>query len=254
MNAKESPRLKKIRQENAKFEKKSPYNFCDRWCERCTHEKQMRCKLYHDELERKIICIAHGRDEDDPEITEDVLEAQYGDIDEKLSEYMDKIGIDPDFQDIDEEELDEDHLVEFEDLPPEIQDHIKFMEDNPLKETVENYRKSAHDFLKKTFYKEEPHNAELTYHFETVNWYHTLLSAKLNRALAGFHEAPTDGEFAFYDSVAQFDICKKSITESIKALRRIAKNYVTFQQSIQEMLALLYNIYSRIEKLEESIV
>lgn len=256
MSKKQSPRLKKIRAENAKYEKKTPYNFCDRWCERCTHEKQMRCKLYQDDMERRITCIAYGKDEDDPEITEAVLRAQYGDIDEKLNEDIEKYDIDLDFPDIDEDEFDEEDSVEFEDLPPEVQEHIRFVESNPLNETVKICSEKTHDFLKKTFYEKVIEDKKLNYDFETVNWYHTLLPAKFNRALAGFHEVGVDGELAYYDSVAQLDICKKSITESLKALRRIAgyKNYDTFQETIQELLALLNNIYSRIEKMEKSIV
>src|SRR4030042_5301087 len=100
-----SERLQKILRENAEFEKKAPYNFCDRWCECCLHEIQMRCKLYLDEFECKATCIAHGKDEDDLEITKAVMEAQFQEIDEKLSEQVDKFGIDLDNPDIDAKEL-----------------------------------------------------------------------------------------------------------------------------------------------------
>src|SRR3989338_505367 len=110
-------RLKEIHEMNARWEKESPYNFCDRWCERCVHEKQIRCTLCKDELERKITCIAHGRDEDDQEITKAIIEAQYKALDEQLSEYMDKFGIDLDNPDIDEDGIDEQNAVDFEDLP-----------------------------------------------------------------------------------------------------------------------------------------
>ena len=105
-NTLKSERLKKIIEENKKFEQESPYNFCDRWCERCTHEKQMRCRLYLDDLERRATCIAHGKDEDDPEITGKVLEAQYEGLEEKLKETADKLNIDLDNIDINEEDLD----------------------------------------------------------------------------------------------------------------------------------------------------
>ena len=69
-NDMKSERLRKIEAGNAKLERETPFNFCDRWCERCIPEKQMRCKLYQDELEQKLACIAHGKDEHDPETTE----------------------------------------------------------------------------------------------------------------------------------------------------------------------------------------
>jgi len=248
-----SKRLEEIRKKNAEFEKESPYNFCDRWCERCVHEKQIRCTLYKDELERKITCIAHGRDEDDPEITKAIMDAQYKEVDEKLSEYMDKFGIDLDNPDIDEDELDEEHLIDFNDLPEDIQKHIKFVENNPLSATAEQYCKKAHEFLKKIFYKDEKKYAALNYDFQTVSWYHTLLPAKLQRALAGFHEPVSEDDFSLCDAVAQFEICKKAIRESVGALRKIDQTLVSYHLKILELIAILHNIYSRIEVMEESI-
>lgn len=246
-------RLDEIRQKNAEFEKESPYNFCDRWCERCAHEKQIRCTLYKDELERKITCIAHGRDEDDPEITEAVIDAQYEEIDEKLSQHLDKFGIDLDNPEIDEDELNEERLIDFNDLPEDIRKHIRFIENNPLSATARQYRKKAHEFLKERFYKGEKKYSGLHYDFQTVSWYHTLLSAKLQRTLAGFHEPACQDEFALYDAVAQFEICKKAIKLSIEALRKIDQDLVSFHQQILELIATLHNIYSRIEAMEDSI-
>lgn len=188
-------RLEEICKKNAELEKESPYNFCDRWCERCVHEKQIR----------------------------------------------------------DEDDLDEEDMIDFEDLPEDIQKHIKFVENNPLPATAEQYRKRAHNFLKSTFYKDEKKYAALNYDFQTVAWYHTLLSAKLQRALAGFHEPACDGDFALYDAIAQLEICKKAINLSVEALRKIHNDLVTFHQQILELIALLHNIYSRIEAVEENI-
>ena len=244
-------RLEEIHRKNAEFERESPYNFCDRWCERCSHEKQLRCKLYQDEFERKITCIAHGRDEDDPEIIKSVMEAQYKDVEEKIKECADKFDIDLD--DVDMDELDEESAIDFEDLPEDIQRHIKFVENNPLPVTAEQYRKKAHEFLKETFYKEEKKYAALNYDFETVALYHTLLPSKLQRALAGFHESASEGDLSLYDAVAQFEICKKAIKESIEALRKIDQSLPVYHLKILELLALLHNIHSRIEAMEESI-
>jgi hypothetical protein len=246
-------RLLEIIQKNIEFEKESPYNFCDRWCERCVHERQIRCTLYKDEMERRLTCIAHGRDENDPEITKAVLEEQCKDIDEKLGEQTEKIGMDIDCPDIDESGLNEDGAVDFEDLPPEVQKHIRFVENNTLDKTARNYCGIAHAFLKDTFYKDTEVPSEVKYDFETVSRYHMLIPAKLHRALCGFHEPVSEGDISLFDAVAQSQICKKAITQSVDALRRIVKMYPTFQPQIQKMAAFLHNIHSRIEKMEESI-
>lgn len=232
-------RLQDIRRKNAEFERESPYNFCDRWCERCTHEKQIRCSLYQDEFERKITCIAHGREPDDPEMTAEVMEKQYEALDKLMEEHEEEIEIN--FDEIDDPEFEK------------IKEHIKFIENNPLPVSAEQYRKKAHEFLKDTFYKEEKKYSALNYDFQTVAWYHTLLSVKLQRALAGFHEPASEGDLSLYDAVAQFEICKKAIRESIVALRKIELKFPSFHMQILELLALLNNIHSRIVAMEESI-
>ena len=249
---KRSKKLEEIFKKIAEFEKETPYNFCDRWCERCAHETQMCCTLYQDELECKVTCIAHGRKPDDPEIAELVIEAQYREVEEKLKERMDKFDIDLDGPDIDE--LNEESEIDFENLPENIQRHIKYVENNLLDKTAKNYCRRARTFLESTFYKNEKACFKLKHDFETVSWYHTLLPAKLHRALCGFHEPACEGDIALYDAVAQFQICKKAITQSIEALRRINKSYTSHGAQIQQLLALLHNIHSRIEHLEESIV
>lgn len=241
-------RLEEIFRKNSGFEKQTPYNFCDRWCERCIHEKQIRCKLYQDELEQKLTCIAHGKDEDDLEITKAVLEEQFNDIEKKLSDCADKFGVDFDI-----DEPNEENEIDFKDLPEEVQKHIKFVENNPLDITAEQYCNKAHTFLEKTFYKKDFAETALRYDFETISWYHTLLPVKLHRALCGFHEPVDEDEFALYDAIAQFEICKKAIAQSIEALRRIDKKIPVFHTQISELIALLGNINSRINTIEKSV-
>ncbi len=181
------------------------------------------------------------------------MEAQYKEVDEKFNEHMDKLDIDLDDPDINEDELDKENAVDFEDLPPDIQKHIRFVENNPLDTAAKNYSDKAHTFLKETFYREKKITPELRRDFETISWYHTLLPVKLHRALCGFHEPATEGDTSLYDAVAQFDICKKAIKESIKALQDIATKDKSLQSRVMSLSALLHNIFSRIELIEEKI-
>lgn len=248
-----SKKVHEILLKNVELERETPYNFCDRWCEKCVHEKQIHCTLYKDELERKITCIAHARDEDDLEITKAVIEAQYKEVDEKLSEGMDKFGIDLDNPDIDEGKLVEEDAIDFKDLPPDIQKHIRFVGNNPLDATAKNYFDKAHAFLKKTFYREGKIDPMLKDDFKIVSWYHTLLPAKVHRALCGFHEPVSEGDISLCDAVAQFQICKKAIKLSIKALRNIVVKDKGMHNIIMPLLSLLHNMFSRIELIEDEI-
>jgi len=227
-------------EENLRFEKEAPYNFCDRWCERCVDEKQARCRLYQDEFEQRTTCIAYGKDPDDAEITKEVIEKQFEGVDEKLQQFMEENEID--FDDIDDSEYEkrEKHLE-------------SIVKNNPLNITARQYLKKAGQFLKKTFYKKEGVSPELVYDFEAVAWYHTLLPVKLYRALRGFNDYAAEDEFALHDAVAQFSVCKKSINESVKALGKISPHYPDNHKAINELLVLLHDIFSRIQHMEESI-
>jgi len=166
---------------------------------------------------------------------------------------MKKFGIDLDNPDIDEDDLDKDNAVDFKDLPPEIQKHIKFVENNTLDRAAKNYLDRTHAFLKETFYKNNKIYSNIKYDFETISWHHTLLPAKIHRALCGFHEPVAEGDFSMCDAVAQFDICVKGIEESIEAFRNICANLSERKALITELISLLHNLKSRIEIMVESI-
>jgi predicted DNA-binding protein YlxM (UPF0122 family) len=225
--------------ENAQFELEAPYNFCNRWCERCITERQNRCRLYLDEFEQKLTCIAHGKEPDDPEMTAEVMCRQYEAAEEAMEKFV------------------EENEMEFDDLSKETQELVKrqeeFIENNPLHKTAEQYHKKAHALLKETFYKERAADRRLKSEFEVVSWYHTLFPVKLHRALCGFHEPVVEDDISLNDAIAQLDICRQAINESIEALRRIKNNLSGYQKQITELIALLNNLYSRIELLEESI-
>jgi hypothetical protein len=246
-----SKKFQEIILRNAEYEKQTPYNYCDRWCQRCSYKKQIRCTLYKDELECKMACIAHGKDEDDPEINERFMEAQYKEVENKLKESADKFGFDLNYPGIGE--LSQASEIDFEKLPEDIQEHIRFVENNPLDKAAGNYCHKTHAFLKKTFYKDAKAYSSLKYDFETVAWYHTLLSAKLRRALCGFHKPTSEGDISLYDAVAQFEICRKAAKNSIVALQKIKDTHPSFRPKITELLALLHNILSRIELMEQEI-
>jgi hypothetical protein len=40
METDKKSKLEKMREENARYERKTPYNYRDRWCERCADEKK----------------------------------------------------------------------------------------------------------------------------------------------------------------------------------------------------------------------
>lgn len=231
-------RLPEILAKNAEWEKETPYNFCDRWCERCAPDKQILCKLYLDELEQKITCIAHGREPDDAEMITEVMEKQYEALEKIMEEFDGAADIDPDIENNMEQE--------------EMQTEIKILEHADLLDTAEQYHKKAHALLEKTFYNKtvpKPLNCD----FENLAWYHTLLPVKLKRALNSFCETSLGDDVGLCDAVAQFEICKKAVTLSLDALRKIQGAFPSSGEQVSELMAILHKILGRIQVLEESI-
>jgi hypothetical protein len=244
-------RLEKIIEQNKKREKESPYNFCDRWCQRCELDKKTRCTIYNDTIECQMYCAGLGKDADDPEIFGEFLSQKYKDIEGK------NMNIDLDNIEHEDIDIDEGGLLSIEDFDtPEllpIKKHMEFVQNNDLEPTVKQYHKKAHLLLKDTSYYRDNIEPELQHDLETLSWYHTLLPAKLHRALCGFHEPMSEGDISLHDAVAQFAICKKAISQSIVALRNIRVHYKPYQNKIHELIAILNNIQSRIEILEKTI-
>jgi len=231
-----SKRLDDIMKQNAQWEKETPYNFCDRWCARCSIDKQTRCTIYLNETEQQITCIAHGR-EDDPEMTEAVISAQYDGLDEKFQEMAEELDIDPD------EPSEEDN---------DWQERTRTAGNDPLTKTAKNYFFHANAFLEKASAQPQFSDPKLKEHLHIIGWYHTLLPVKLARALSGIPDE-SEESFGLHDAVAQLQICKKAADLSIQAWHAIAEATPAFRTDISRLTALLNNILSRIKLLEESI-
>ena len=243
-----SERYKRILKENAEFEREAPYNFCDRWCERCPAETQGRCRLYQDELEQKITSIAHGREEDDPEVAREVLRWQYESDAEAIEEALD----DEEMEELAEIEAEAWEAADDAEIR-KIKDHMRFVREHPMPKTTEAYSRKAEQFLDAVYRRDNSFSADTRYDLETVGWYHTLLPPKMQRTLAGFHEPVTEGDISLNDAVAQLLVCKKSVRLSLEALRRLKPKFPAQATLFIEMIALLNNLFSRLKALEESV-
>lgn len=234
-----SKRLQKIIEDNLKFEKQTPFNFCDRFCERCPYEKQDSCRLYRDEFEQKITCVAYGKDPYDPEITHQVMEQQFKEVEDRIQRFQQD-------NDVDFDETVDSYAEQMEQL-------FESVDNNPLSITAKTYCSRSGNFLKETFFDKKDISSELVYDFQTISWYHTLIPVKLNRALSGINQGLSENEYTLHDVVAQFAICRKSINESIKALQKINAHLSDYKNIINELVIILRSILSRIEQMEDQI-
>ncbi len=240
-------KLKSILEKNAKRERETPYNFCDRWCDRCHTETQHRCKLYLDELDRRVTNIAHGRDEDDTEIYNEEMEKYSQLIEESIEDSVPQEEME-NFE-LTVESIDEEAIEEFEQKRQEQKKH-------PLMKVSHQYCLKVHELLKHIYFdKTEQMPASVKFQFETITWYHTLLPAKIYRALCGIYvkDIFDDDDYELYDGIAQLEVCKKAIRQSDNALRKIVVENKSYQLQITELLAILHNIKSQIHFIEKDI-
>lgn len=200
------------------------YNYCDRWCERCTLFH--KCFLYSKDQERLKKHLAKGEDPNDWNI---VMQ----DVKESFQEAIQLIKKSAEAQGIDLDAIPDEKYES-----PDPTDH-------PLCKHARKYMKMASRFLKrlrKILQKEEKSLAQrvevmpspekdigslqrIAYCYETIVWYHTLVSAKIYRAL--FKEKIKDDEelnrIEQSDADGSAKIAYIGLTKSMEALQEIYK-------------------------------
>lgn len=170
------------------------YNYCDRWCERCSMTD--RCFLYSQETRAKRANRKHREDPDDLEI---VLK----DVESSLSKTMKLIAEKAEEEGIDLEEG-------IEEAQEEIQSDRNFCSGHPLHEKAFRLAKQSHAFLERLageIQSEQcracPEN-ELTSVqdcFEVLSWYHMQQAVKIDRSLRGLRHAGGTSDRDHQDTV-----------------------------------------------------
>lgn len=187
-----------------------PFNWCDKWCERC--EKSYRCKLFHSEQKRAMIHSAEGRDPTDPEV---VLEDVHKDL-EKLQTVIEK--------DLKKQGLN------FKDIKKEINRINIELRESPefdLTQKAEDYAQKCGLLIDVLLDKMQfnPYlDEKLKNHIEILNWYQSIIPVKIRRVLDGLWESRIDGEeneTSLRDAYWTADVVSKSIILSKDALESI---------------------------------
>gem|GEM_PF-528146 len=199
------------------------YNYCDRWCERCP--LTAKCYLYWQERGREAKHRAAGRDPYDWDVVLEDVRKNFQQAIEMLREAAEEHGVDLD------------HLSEVEDTSTDPSAH-------PLHQRAESYLKTAHTFLKDLHQRLAGEHATLEQRamvlgpervageyrdildaHEVISWYHTLIPAKVHRALSSMMEAEQDEdegqELHMGDALGSAKVAHESIVRSMAALRRV---------------------------------
>ena len=230
--------IEEIKKENAHFEKSTPYNYCDRWCERCPQEKRDNCTLYKEDFDANIQHIIKGEDPNDLKVVFEDVRKNFEKTASLISEWVKEKNIDL---------SEDDGSFEFQ--------KKKEMEllNHPLHKLSIEYYKKAHVFLKQNFYGKTSVILETSHDFERLSWHHTLLRVKIYRALCDIYARNDKDDYSLHHAVAQIDISSKCITESQNALSNLQKLQIFSKNTINELLALLNRISISINTIEKEI-
>jgi len=214
------------------------YNYCDRFCERCTLTR--RCRVYADEKVRIEEHRKRGEDPDDWSVVLDDVRKEFGKTMKLIRTATEKEGID----------LESGSLSP----PPAESDPSA----HPLHKLSRQYMAQAHRFLENLRKKIETFGQDLTVcagmtpdsvtdlkkiitEYETVLWFHTLVPAKIHRALLSKLEAAEDATSDFESTAGSADDAAGSAKVAYYGLERsIAALSVLYEwQKDDEIVTLL---------------
>ena len=235
------------------------YNYCDYWCERCPFTK--RCRNYA--TDRELELEMEARDPSKPE-PDDATNADFwkriahktrdAAIFGKAEEWQDDAFVEDDF-DIDPEWYAREEaitnaarqhpLMRLADAYRENVHAWLQTADADLKEVAQNLISAAANQLDTEDHEEQAR--EIGELLEVVTWYHTLISAKTNRAIRGLleHASPEYKKdsmiagFRLEDANGSAKLTLVSIERSIGAWLRLREILPTQEDAILQHLSML---------------
>lgn len=177
------------------------YNYCDRWCEKCTYTN--RCLLFKQEAEREIKHILRDENKNDPDILAKDLKDDLQEAFEHINKFMheedeqyEEFEMD-DFEDDDDEDHEDGFEGEF--FNEEISDDERpstFLKnaDNPLVSLSEMLFKDFYkyyDLLKSRFpdeLEEKNSQSPLQQNLDVLGWYTPQLHVKIRMSYWNKHK------------------------------------------------------------------
>lgn len=220
-----------------------PFNYCDRWCEKC--KLCDLCKIFREEQESKKDWIAAGKDPDSWEYVFYSVSDSLKEAFMLLAKQAEELGIDLNKIDYNEKE---------EEPPPKIFNVYKLV--NKFFNTIRNLLKD---------FEVVPVDVDkdlVIRHLDTLSFYSTLVSAKIYRATTSkfreekdllMKECCGDSRISAYIAVNSMDEVIAALTELIShpPLRPMREKLIKFKKSAINLKEVI-NIEFEVE--EEKLV
>ncbi|MHC4598715.1 MAG: hypothetical protein ACYS47_06900 [Planctomycetota bacterium] len=198
-----------------------PYNYCDRWCERCDIDKE-KCLLYQSGVEEELEAISLGKETRTMEYTVERITESLKDTLAMLEEEAKERGID--LSNIEEEAK---ALGEEED-PPIVKKALDFSVD-------------IHRFLQENELALDAVEGEMD--LESLHWHHNLVGPKIGRIEKKYdpddpeEPDPELEEFSEASDILTAQIVHRSLIETERGLLQIIKHLPSLTDTVIDFLA-----------------
>ena len=195
-----------------------PFNFCDRWCEKCGLTGI--CRVFKDEAKSRRRFLKRGKDPDSMECVLERIKETFEKIDKLLEEDMKRLGIRP-------EDIDEGENSSFPNA-----------EQSPLCRLTDKFSQKLEDLTGEAMiFLEETDQKIILDNFEIISHQRLLLPPKIYRATLSKWEEEKDKEDTVFDSKTSAFIAINVLAEITEALLNL-KEYKVLKPSWNKFLRL----------------
>lgn len=222
--------------------KKIPFNYCDRWCERCGHKEN--CRVYQEDTAIRFDHIAKGEDPDDPEIFFQDIKERFNAVTNLLRKDFKKAKTNSKrMKKSAKEEMIMENKIEFKAIRSSLYKQANsFVSETNffLKKFFAEYESSADDFI----------NFEKT--IEELNWYRSLFLVKIHRALIDqiWAESVKDikeKEYNLEDANLSGKLSYASLFVCRRCLAKLSRECLGFRKWARDLSISAKNLLEKIE-------
>ncbi len=201
-----------------------PYNYCDRWCERCVIDKT-RCEVYQRETNDRLHHEIDGVDPDDTDVVIADVNKNFDEALLLLREKAKELGVDLD-------------KVEDPPEPPP-----RRPKTDPLFRRARELTTAISRFLR-------DHRDELATEFkrpyEVIAWYYLQVGAKLGRI--SFREAGGTDDYDEACNILTAQVAHQGLSRMLKAIQEIGASRRTWRDELLSTMAGMQKLMKEIEK------
>lgn len=221
---------------------KMPFNYCDRWCERCDYKNG--CEVYQEEFAARFSHIIKGENPDDPEVFFKDVKEKF----KKIKKFLEKK--------IGKEGKNLKAVKKYADEEEYLDDKIELIvEKSHIHRETVIFTEKTNFFLKKIYfeYEESADGFEgMEKAIEELNWYYTFSLVKLHRALISQMKSKSakdkeDAQFNFDDANCSAKLAYASLFVCHRSLKKFSQECLGFTKWARDLSFLSRSLLEKVE-------